>query len=364
MKVSVTVTTQLAEIPRLDLDNWTTESDSLLVQSLAEFGLAHIAGHGISPDVLDEFYRQFLNILDRPTSEKSSWGGHEIWFQRGWTPPDTERAVVGGGQPDFKECFFAAPLELDPNCYFEHPEIYSENVWPKDATAYRDTYLGLGRALHRVGKSLLAAAARGLALPEDTFSALIDGGPHVTRALKYLPLTETQVDQNILWGEEHTDFNLLTLLPGGRFYRPSGEQIESPDPQSGLYLRARSGRQIRGGAPPGCIVVQVGQQLEILTGGTLLATPHVVTAPKVPGVTRCSTAHFVHMHAHQMVRPLSHFATAESIRSYAPPVLAGTYGLKTLVDIGLAPRSALESLGYRHYGRLVQQRDSETPTRD
>jgi hypothetical protein len=37
-------------------------------------------------------------------------------------------------------------------------------------------------------------------------------------------------------------------------------------------------------------------------------------------------------------------------------VLAGTYAIKTLVDIGLAPREALDKLGYRHYDRLAALR--------
>jgi hypothetical protein len=40
-------------------------------------------------------------------------------------------------------------------------------------------------------------------------------------------------------------------------------------------------------------------------------------------------------------------------------VLAGTYGIKTLVDIGLAPASALDKLGYRHYDRLATIRRHE-----
>ena len=35
-------------------------------------------------------------------------------------------------------------------------------------------------------------------------------------------------------------------------------------------------------------------------------------------------------------------------------MLAGTYAIKTLVDIGLAPPEALQKLGYRHYGRLAE----------
>lgn len=343
-------------IPLLDLENWDEASDRQLVASLSEYGLAHIAGHGIPDHLLTDFYTVFREVLCRPVREKSGWGGAQNWYQRGWTPPDTERAVVSGGQPDFKECYFVAPVPTDPECSWEHPEIYASNVWPDNAESFKSLYLRLGLRLHENGLTLLEAIARGLGLGSDVLTKTTHGGPHVTRALKYLELNQAQCDGGILWGEEHTDFNLLTLLPGGRFYDQHNTQISSPDGEAGLYLRTRSGRKVRGGAPKGAIVIQVGQQLEILTGGKLLATPHVVTAPRQPGFTRCSAAHFVHMHAHEMVRPLPEFATHDAVTSYAPPVLSGTYGLKTLVDIGLAPAEAINALGYRHYARLATQR--------
>ena len=125
---------------------------------------------------------------------------------------------------------------------------------------------------------------------------------------------------------------------------------------------ARDGRKVRGVAPPGCIVAQVGQQLEIMTGGTLLATPHVIPAPTTPGYTRVSGAHFLHLHSHKTVFPLDRFVNDETLKAYSPPVLAGTYAIKTLVDIGLAPPSALDELGYRHYDRLAGVREAEANT--
>ena len=186
----------------------------------------------------------------------------------------------------------------------------------------------------------------------------------MTRALRYLELTEEQLGAQVLWGEEHTDFNLITLLPGGRFYDESGTRC-SPTGEFGLYLRTRGtasrpeGVRVRGSAPPGTIIAQVGQQLEILSGGRFLATPHEVVPPPYMGLTRCAVAHFIHLHPHQIVRPLPSLADPELLAKYRPPVLAGTYGLKTLVDIGLAPRSALEGLGYSQYERLETQRQRE-----
>ena len=206
------------------------------------------------------------------------------------------------------------------------------------------------------------AARIALDLAADTFTDLIGGGPHVCRLLRYLPVEQQQLDAGVVWGEEHTDFNLLTLLPGGRFVDDNGAFCERPDADSGLYLRTRpdadhpNGRKVRGVPPKGCLVAQVGQQLEILTGGAYLATPHVVTAPRTPGYSRVSCAHFVHMHSHKIVFPLRQFRTEQTLKAYSPPVLAGTYGLKTLVDIGLAPADAIDQLGYRHYERLADIR--------
>lgn len=361
-----------SKIPVVDLEDLSSPSAerqkraaSALLDAFGTYGLVYIRNHGIAPDDLEGFYRSFLGFTDRPTEEKEELSRPEIWFQRGWTPPETEKAVAAGGQPDFKECYFAAPEPMDELAAMEYPEIYCPNIWPDDADEFRDRYLDIGHTLHEIGLSLLRGSARALDLPPYAFEAAVHGGPHVTRSLRYLPLKDEQIGTGILWGEEHTDFNLLTLLPGGRFLNPEGEFAPKPDEAGGLYLRTRatadkpSGEMVQGKPPEGCIVAQVGQELEILTGGTFLATPHVIKAPETTGWSRVSMAHFIHLHAHQILFPMEKFRNAESVRNYSPPVLAGTYGTKTLVDIGLAPKDALTGMGYRHYDRLDQMRASE-----
>lgn len=362
------------EIPVVDLEDLASgvpsrikrASDALNI-AFGEFGLVYIRNHAIDFGLLDSFYDTFLDFTALPNETKQALSLDDIWYQRGWTPPNTEKAVIAGGQPDFKECFFIAPEQLDPFAKAHYPAIYADNYWPEgadgfDAIAFREQYLALGHALHAAGLQLLRGCAAALGLRPYFFEEVIHGGPHVTRALRYLPLNKEQAESDILWGEEHTDFNLLTLLPGGRFFDPSGESCARPDDQSGLYLRARQttehpqGRMVRGSTPEGCIVAQVGQQLEILTGGTFLATPHIVRPPGTPGYSRTAMAHFVHAHSHQMLFPLEPFRTPEASAAYSPPVLAGTYSTKTLVDIGLAPPDTLDVFGFHHYERLEQQR--------
>jgi isopenicillin N synthase-like dioxygenase len=350
--------------PGASLEARTAAAEALKV-AFGHFGLVYVKSHDIAGSEVDAFYDTFLRFTRRAESYKQTFARGDLWYQRGWTPPNTEKAVVAGGQPDFKECFFIAPMPLDPGAKIHYPQIYADNLWPEsdaaagfDADTFRLRYLDLGRKLHEAGMGLLRASALALGLPDDTFVRMTEGGPHVTRVLDYLPLTKAQIGTGILWGEEHTDFNLVTLLPGGRFYDPEGRPSARPDDKSGLYLRTRGtaespeGDMVQGKPPEGCIVAQVGQMLEILTGGQFLATPHVVTAPGTPGYSRMSSAHFIHVHSNQVLFPLPGFQTPEAMRDYSPPVLAGTYAIKTLVDIGLAPTSALDRLGYRQYDRL------------
>ena len=354
-------TVDLRDLASPKADDQARAAEALRV-GFGHYGLVYIRHHGIDDQELEDFYDTFLEVTDRPMEEKETWSQPEIWFQRGWTPPNTERAVVAGGQPDFKECFFIAPEPLDPKNKLQYPQVYAENVWPRDAEAFQTSYTSIGHQLHEIGLSLLRGCARALELEPYLFESACWQGPHVTRALRYLPLSDAQSDQGVLWGEEHTDFNLLTLLPGGRFLDPAQAYCQRPDEASGLYLRTRAttdhpqGQLLQGKPPQGCIVAQVGQQLEILTGGTFLATPHVIKAPATPGYSRVSMAHFIHLHSHQLLFPLDRFQTPDIIAAYSPPVLAGTYGTKTLVDIGLAPPEALSQMGYRHYDRLGEIR--------
>jgi isopenicillin N synthase-like dioxygenase len=365
------------EIPVVDLEDLkgpdparVGRAADALKHAFGHYGLVYVKSHGVDAANVDALYDLFLRFTARPEAEKKPYGRADLWFQRGWTPPNTEKAVVAGGQPDFKECWFAAPIDADAEQATMYPQIYAENIWPAggdgfDAEDFRARYVRMGKELQRAGEALLRGCAVGLGLPVETFVDVVQGGPHVTRLLHYLPLDAKQVNSGILWGEEHTDFNLITLLPGGRFYDAERKACGRPDDKSGLYLRTRPteaeplGALVRGVAPPGCIVAKVGQQLEILTGGALLATPHVVTAPGVPGFSRSSAAHFTHAQSNQILYPLPPFRTSASVRDYSPPVLAGTYSIKTLVDIGLAPASAIDRLGYRQYDRLGTIRAAE-----
>jgi len=334
-----------------------------------------------------ELYNQYVELLKREKDQLMSHGGEQIWYQRGYTPTNVEVGLVSAGKPDLKECWFNQMGEMDESCQAWYPEIYAQNIWPQDespkvsefsAAKYKELYEQCGQALHAIGSTLLSLSEDALLVPKGSFTEKAAGGCHVTRLLRYIALNRELADlsaaDQINWGEEHTDMNLITVLPGGHFYEhksdidivpaPAGSKPPGEQRQSGLFLRTKNNQTVLAKAPKGCFIAQVGQQLEVLSGGKFIATPHKITAPDVPGWSRCSMAHFVHLRGDAMVAPVKDeegklVGGTDAARFYAPPVLAGTYVLKTLVDIGLAKPRDLDKLGYRNYDLLEKQRNEE-----
>ena len=107
-------------IPTVDLDDLHADGTrrdaacAAIREGFGVYGLVYVRSHGIAPETLDAFYDAFVRFTAQPEAAKRPFARPEIWYQRGWTPPNTEQAVAGGGQADFKECYFAAPMPLDP----------------------------------------------------------------------------------------------------------------------------------------------------------------------------------------------------------------------------------------------------------
>jgi len=272
-----------------------------------------------------------------------------------------------------KECWFnQCGGSPDERCQKWYPEIYAQNIWPENADDFRETYTACGTALNDIGTVLLELSEKAMKIPAGSFTEKANNGCHLTRVLRYIELDDQMAKRSaageVNWGEEHTDLNMITVLPGGAFYQGPDRQPAGTAPPgggAGLFLRARptkehpTGQKVSGTPPPGCFIAQVGQQLEVLSGGAFIATPHHIVAPTVPGWSRCSMAHFVHLRGDSVVAPVPGCEGAEpdADAMYAPPVLAGTYVLKTLVDIGLAGPEQLNKLGNQ---RRVSRRASIT----
>merc|ERR1712217_589958 len=96
----------------------------------------------------------------------------------------------------------------------------------------------------------------------------------------------------------------MGLVPG-IFLGPEGERLSTcPDPEVGLYVKDRKGAIAQIVPPPGsgeCLFFQIGESLQIVSGGLYHATEHCVRGPPQAnaGYFRASLAVFLQPHAHE-----------------------------------------------------------------
>jgi isopenicillin N synthase-like dioxygenase len=100
------------------------------------------------------------------------------------------------------------------------------------------------------------------------------------RLLYYYPLqpassnAQTSEDSWIGW---HNDSGFITALAGDMYVNDkTGEPVPCPDPSAGLYVEHKSGQAVHVNIPNDCMAVQLGECLQVLTGGSLVGTPHCV----------------------------------------------------------------------------------------
>mmetsp|Transcript_97933 Transcript_97933/g.282524 ORF Transcript_97933/g.282524 Transcript_97933/m.282524 type:complete len:356 (-) Transcript_97933:307-1374(-) len=111
------------------------------------------------------------------------------------------------------------------------------------------------------------------------------------RLLYYYPLknSDSSVDS---WIGFHNDSGYLTALAGDIYMDPQGKLLsECPTPDAGLYVEDRNQKVVPVRIPSDCMAIQIGECTQIVTGGSVVATPHCVKG--APDLVRVSLACFI-----------------------------------------------------------------------
>ncbi|KAL7412369.1 hypothetical protein BDY24DRAFT_392695 [Mrakia frigida] len=290
--VAATTPTDTSVLTLVDVDIFLTSPNSPEARlecekaalALQTTGALVLRTSSVSPTSNAEFLDLFEDYFDQDREKLKKDERPEFGYQVGTTLENTERPKCHSSQ----ECQSIIaklepserPLDLtqefsDPKCRFfwrmatpppyesEYKGLHMpnvipegfEDVWEKKCESY-------GTLLKNAVETIAEMVALGFGLDKGTFKDAGAYGPHL------LAPTATDLGKfgqvGSIFAGFHTDLNFLTIHGQSRY--------------PGLHIWARnSGKRIVAKVPAGCLLVQAGKQLEILTGGLVKAGFHEVT---------------------------------------------------------------------------------------
>lgn len=234
-------------------------ADAALYDALSSVGFAILVGHGLADDVIADMRAAVRDVFDAPREvlarDTVVKGNYRGYVPLGYFTPNS-----GKGKGDQYEAW-KLHNETDPNdpiCALCH--LYGPNVWPRIDADVRGRTMRYWREMTALCDALIVSLCRALGVDPSTILEAMTS-PLTNMTLLNYPPTDPQPDT---WGiHPHKDFNVLTVL--------------AHDPVGGLEVRTRDEEWIDAACPPEGLVLNVGDMLELWSGGRLVSTPHRVT---------------------------------------------------------------------------------------
>lgn len=287
-----------------------------------DLGFFYVVGHGIPRTVEDDLVAATRTFFGLPEDERRRISNIHSPHFRGYTSLATEHTL---GAPDEREQLDIGPerdaLPLGPGdpAYLR---LVGPNQWPERVPELRPAVLRYQAEAGRVARSVLSLLAEALGADPAWFVRWFDGEAVSTTKLVRYPappvgLAPAAAGQGV---GAHKDYGWLALV--------------LQDEHQGLEVRADDGGWIEATPVPGTLVVNVGEALEVATGGYLRANVHRVVGPR-DGEDRYSIPYFLAPRYDAVVEPIplpeSLAAQARGVEVDPANPIYAEYGRKALV---------------------------------
>ncbi|TSE17029.1 isopenicillin N synthase family oxygenase [Arthrobacter sp. KBS0703] len=240
-------------------------------------GFFQLIGYGAAPGQAEDLLATIRRFFDLPLEERMKLDNRLSPHFRGYTRMGTE---VTQGRADAREQIDYSP-DREPVLDYPLDQPYwllqGHNMWPDSLPELEQAAMAWAGLMSTVGGELMRAIAVSLQLPEDYFDEPFRDAPAwMGKLVHYVGgVVEAAGDQGV---GSHADYGFVTLL--------------LQDTVGGLEVLPPGAREWTSVEPlPGALVVNLGEMLEVATGGYLVATIHRVQAPP-PGVDRYSVPFF------------------------------------------------------------------------
>ena len=229
-----------------------------LYAALSEIGFAIIVGHGVGDKIVANMRNAVKAVFDTPREvlmqDMVVKGNYRGFVPLGYFTPNS-----GKGLADQYEAW-KLHNETDPsNPVIADCSLYGPNKWPNIPADVRTPIMAYWNVLTEVSERLIIALCSQMGVDQNILLSYMSDPLTNMTLLNYPPMPP----QSDSWGiHPHKDFNLLTLL--------------AHDPIGGLEVRNRNDEWLSADCPPNGMVLNVGDMLELWSGGRLISTPHRV----------------------------------------------------------------------------------------
>jgi len=243
----------------INLDDHDEPVTQALELALTETGFVMIQGHGISETLIAKMRsvleRYFARPLEAKMQECITPDNYRGYIPLGFFSPNT-----GSNIPDQYEGYKLHKETSLDNPIRQQCDLYGPNRWPAEPADMSEVITEFWRACDATGRYLLRLISRIMGVNETAFLSLFDDPLTNMTLLHYPPQPKPYNGFGI---HPHKDTDALTLL--------------FPDPVGGLWLQPRANEDwIEVVAPPNTMVVNIGDLLELWSGGYFVSTPHKV----------------------------------------------------------------------------------------
>ena len=256
------------ELPSIDISALTnndarkrTVADEL-IEAFEEIGFAVLVGHGIEKKRLSEMRELLINVFSIPDSVKEelsiSRSNYRGYIPFGFFSPN-EKKIFGKTKNDLYEGF-----KLHWECPKEHPvknecKLYGSNKWVKEVENMEETLLSYWEDCDLLTSILLSHLAIALGVKPDILLDFFNE-PLTNMTLLHYPVSSTESQRSGI--HPHKDISAITIL--------------HPDPLGGLEIQTRKGEWLEIFCPPDALLVNIGDLMEVWSGGRFISTPHRV----------------------------------------------------------------------------------------
>jgi isopenicillin N synthase-like dioxygenase len=245
-------------VPEVDLCHPAGQLRTRLRDVAHEVGFFYLTGHRVPESLTRRVLAAARQLFELPQADKDAVAMIRSPHFRGYTRLGGE---LTRGEVDWREQIDIGP-EREPIAGAGRPDylwLQGPNQWPAGLPELPGIIGEWDAALAAVSRSLLRHWAVALGNPADIFDAAFDSTPATLIKVVHYPATAAS-SQGV---GAHRDSGVLTLL------------LAEPG-SAGLQVRGRDGGWVDVPALDGAFIVNIGELLELATGGYLRATEHRV----------------------------------------------------------------------------------------